>query len=61
MSKISTKILTFTLFVSVIASSLNRGWKLEVDSYIKHKMFNINLSQIWFQNQMIYLILYLFT
>ncbi|HRN49091.1 MAG TPA: hypothetical protein PKW69_13745 [Niabella sp.] len=42
--EISTKNFDFYTFVSVIASSRIEGEKLEVDSYIKHKMFNIEFN-----------------
>jgi Fic family protein len=42
--EISTKNFDFYTSVSVIASSRIEGEKLEVDSYIKHKMFNIEFK-----------------
>ena len=40
-AEISTKTFSFYTSVSVIASSRIEGEQMEVDSYIKHKMLNI--------------------
>ncbi|HVS94527.1 MAG TPA: hypothetical protein VHE59_20960 [Mucilaginibacter sp.] len=51
-AEISTGTFSFYTSVSAIASSRIEGEQMEVDSYIRHKMLNVEMSPTWCKSRM---------